>query len=147
MSISRRSRIVGTTVLALVVGTGGTAYAAGTYTAQAKQVVFFYDISSGNGDSNDFSGFGSAALCADAPGATSVNTYGASFIQNLTARPDQVRLSFDSSYRSPQVIKGNTSTSSSNRFHTNAGWSYAGNQAGAPNGFSRAVRAATCTSP
>lgn len=134
-------------VSAVVLGTAGTADASGTCTPQAKQVVFFYDISSGNGDSNNFSGYGSAALCADALGATSNNTFEASFVRNRTGLPDSTVQSFDRAYSQSQYTQGNFGTSSGDRFHTNAGWSYAGALPGSPNGFSRAVRPGTCTSP
>lgn len=147
MKLGRRSKIVSLSVGAVVLGTAGTAYAAGTYTPQAKQVVFYYDISSGNGDSNDFNGYGSAALCADAPGASSPNTFGAAFVRNRTGLPDSTVSSFDRAYSQAQYTGGSFSTSGSDRFHTNAGWSYAGALPGSPNGFSRAVRPGTCTSP
>ncbi|MFN0280979.1 MAG: hypothetical protein ACKVZ6_03290 [Kineosporiaceae bacterium] len=112
--------------------------AAGTYTQTTSEIIFFYDVSSGNADSYDFSGYGTARLRADAPGATDTHTFGAYYFRNRTLQPDdQLKYSGQLAYSRSEYVSSTFTTSSSSKYHTYAGWSWSGNEAGVPSGYSR----------
>ena len=138
MKITRRAQMVAALAGGVVVATGGVAYASGVYTPGPTQVAFFYDRSSGNGDSNNFAGYGTARLCADAPGATSTYSFGANYRHNRTGIPDETLKSALLKYSDAAYTSTTFSTSSGASYHTNADWTYAGDLPGEPSGYSRA---------
>ncbi len=117
-------------------------YYAGNY-----QIVFYYDVSSGSADSQDFAGYGSASLCADVPSSNETFSFNAKYRRNLTAWPDDTIRDVSRQYNWARWISSSFSTSSSNNYHTYAAWTYTGNKSGQPNGYSRAAEGGTCTSP
>lgn len=135
----RRTTRVTALAATICLATAGAAFAITGSVAQSRQVVFYYGETSGRGDSNDFSGYGTAKLCADAPGATSNNSFGVQYLRNITARPDVVLKDRLLAYSSGKYVSQSFGTTSSSRYHTNVNWSAVPSANNGANGFSRAV--------
>jgi hypothetical protein len=112
-------------IFAMLAG-AGVAYAdTGTFVRYSCHLVFYYGISSGNAESNNCGGSRTVKLCADAPGATSTNTFAAELWQNKTAAPD-LRRSWTPQlqYRSAAHCQAPVSLANASH-HVTVGWSYA----------------------
>lgn len=138
-SLTRRTTRVTALAAIICTATAGAAFAITGSVAQARQVVFYYGETSGNGDSKDFSGYGTAKLCADAPGATSNNNFGVQSLRNRTLQPDDVLKDRLLAYSSARYLSASFSTSSSSKYHTYVNWSAVPSANDAANGYSRAV--------
>jgi hypothetical protein len=141
---SRRWRVM---LLMLVLATASlvttkVAWASGTCTPSSRQVAFYYNVSGGNCDSNDFMGYGSATLRADAPGCCnpqSQDYFNSYYLKNRTGLPDTVLKWLDTKYNYSEKVTPSFSTSASSKYHTNALWGkISPSQAGNPSGYSRA---------
>lgn len=120
-----RRRLVRVAVIAsaIVVVPSAAAYALTGYVAQDGQVAFYYGETSGHGDSNNFHGYGSARLCADAAGQTSNNTFVASYIKNVSFAPDTTIRDVNLRYSENEYKSAYFSTSSSSTYHVKSDWS------------------------
>lgn len=104
-------------------GVGGTAWARTGYDANPRSVVFYFGETAGQGDSQNFAGYGSVKLCTDANNSGGNNSYGAQYIRNRTAAPDVVLRDYNVRYGQAAFASGTFNTSSGDRFHTKAAWS------------------------
>lgn len=138
-SLAQRVAAVGMSAALIVGGTATAAMAITGYVAQSRQVVFYYGETSGNGDSNNFAGYGTSKLCADAPGATSNNSFNVKYYRNRTLQRDDRLKDRDLLYSQRQYLSAGFSTSSSSRYHTYVGWSAVPAANNAANGYSRAA--------
>lgn len=135
---SRLAR-VGLLAMLLVAATAGAAWAGtGTYVRQNGQIVFYYGVSSGQGESYSFDGYGTARLCADAPGAKQHVMFNARFQHERRFQLDETLKDLFLYYDDSAYTSGSFSTSSSARYHTDATWNYAAGASQAANGYSRA---------
>lgn len=137
-----KSLVIAIAVGTSLVGSAQIAEAVGRCVPQSRQVVFYYDGGSGNCDSNDFSGYGTARLRSDAPGCcnpASNRSYTAYYYRNRTLQPDDILKYHTRYYDASEALSTSFTTSSGSRYHTNVIWdAIEQNQAGDPNGFSRA---------
>lgn len=138
-TLSKKVVVTGAAALMLAGSTATAAFAVTGSVAQARQVVFYYGETSGNGDSQDFSGYGTAKLCADAPGATSNNSFNVKYYLNRSLQRDDILKDTDRLYSQGQYLSAGFSTTSSSRYHTYVGWSAVPAASNGANGFSRAV--------
>jgi hypothetical protein len=116
-------------VFALILGLFGAAEVAhadsGTCGHSAKEVTFYYNQGSGNCDSKDFSGYGTAKLKSDAPSCcspASQSGYTAYYYKNRTLQPDDVQKYHSALYKNAAKTSAAFSTSSGSKYHTNVIW-------------------------
>lgn len=121
--LGMRAVKVAAIVAIMVGGVGGTAWARTGYDANAKSVVFYFGETAGQGDSQNFAGYGSVKLCTDADNSGGNGSYGAEYIRNRGGGlPDDSLLKYNVSYSQGAFASGSFNTSSADRFHTKAVW-------------------------
>jgi|SRR5664279_6342835 len=123
----------------LFVATAGAAFAdTGTYIRYAKKVEFFFAESAGDASSYDFSGYGTAKLCADAPTSSS-RTFYVAYMWNRTLQPDDIMKEQFRVYSDPRYVSASFSTQSDRKYHTDATWNYVPNVIAETHGYSKAI--------
>jgi hypothetical protein len=125
-------------VVAMIAG-AGVAYAdSGQFVRYSCYLVFYYGASSGNANSNTCGGGYSTKLCADAPGATSTNTFAAELWEQRDFAPDyrrswtpQLQYNWAAHCQAPVSLRAGY------RHYVHVGWSYASGAGSAANGYGR----------
>lgn len=143
----RRTKLVVGIAFALCASTTGVAYAVTGSTSNPRSVVFYFGETGGQGDSNNFAGYGQAKLCTDADNSGGGNYYRALYLRNRTLQPDDVLWNFQYVYFSdPPRASPSFSTVSSSQYHTTAGWPGVPSAPDSASGFS-ASRTASLSCP
>ena len=100
--------------------------------------MFYYDISSGSGDSYRTLGSGSNdRMCMDAPGSASYATFVGNVKWHRTFQADPVMASASQTYRASAYASGQYSSYSSREYYARAVWNHSGDLAGQPSGYVR----------
>lgn len=135
------------TVVSLMAAVAMTASAsvavAGDSVAQSKQVVFYYESGSGDGNSKSFSGYGSARMQMDAPGCCSnggSGSFGGYLYKKRTLQFDDIVRAKTKRYSDSRYTSSRTTLSSSSKYYTKSVWGAVTRpQPGYPNGYVRAI--------
>lgn len=112
-------------VLACLVvgGTGAVAVAKTGSISNPRSVIFFYGETSGNGESDKFSGSGDVRMCANSDGGSN-NSYGASYYRSRFSMIPDDRLRFANvSYNQGLYRSSTFSISNSNEYYVRSDWS------------------------
>ena len=143
MISARRTKVVSGILFALLAGTTGVAYAVTGSTANPRSVTFYYGETGGQGDSQNFAGYGQVKLCTDAGNSGGSNTYQALYLRNRTLQPDdRIRNYQYVAFNDSTLASSAFDTESSSQFHTTAVWP---GVASAPNGDSGYVASRTAS--
>lgn len=124
-------------VAALVVGPGAAAAfgGAGEYVPFVGSVVFYYDVSSGFG--NSYNKWGSASndrMCMDAPGSSSHATFVGGVYWHRTFLTDPLQVNAARNYSDPAYMSGQYPSYSNREYYSRSTWNYSGDLAGKPSG-------------
>lgn len=137
MRISKSLQAVAAAV-ALVLGPGALVAAAdgGSYVPFVGKIVFYYDLSSGSGNSNREWGTASNdRMCMDAPGSSSYATFVGNVKWHRTFLADPNMASAARAYRDSAYSSGQYYSASDREFYARATWNYSGDLAGQPSGY------------
>lgn len=104
---------------------------------QLLPLVFYYGVSSGSANSNTCDGSRTVKLCADAPGATSQNTFAAELWEQRALQPDyrrswtpQLAYAWAKHCQAPVSL-------AAKKHYVHVGWSYVSGAGSAANGYGR----------
>lgn len=132
--------------LLLILTAAGAAFARTGYDANPRSVVFYFGETSGNGDSQDFSGYGLVKLCTDGDNVGGGNSYVGQYLRNRTLAKDEILKDVSLRYDAAPYASGNFQTTSDNNYHTYAGWSAVPSAPDTASGFV-ATRTASLSCP
>jgi hypothetical protein len=122
---TRLARVAGLALL-LIVATAGTAYAATGYRANPHSVTYYYGVSGGQGDSDNFKGYGDVTLCMNNQGVPkgSAQTVTGTYFHNRKFQPDELWYQAGSAYAygEYQSAKISPTPKKSYTFHVRAKW-------------------------
>lgn len=121
--------VLGPSTLAAFAGTG-------QYVPAVGSVVFYYDLSSGNGGSYLKWGSGSNdRMCMDAPGSSSYATFVGHVYWHRTFLSDPAQVSGARAYSDPAMASGQYSSYTSREYYSHSTWNWSGNLTGQPSGY------------
>lgn len=142
MRASRATRTLAALTFVIAATSTSAAFAATGSDALPRSVRFYFGVSAGSGDSQDFAGRGVGAatptvLCSDADNSGGNNTYTAQLLWNRTLQPDDVLRSKALRYNQGLYGSATFSTYSSRQYHTYANWSAVPSAPDSADGYAR----------